>query len=449
MAARQSERIKTIRVDALARVEGEGAFTIRLRDHRVEDVQLRIYEPPRFYEAFMRGRAATEAPDITARICGICPVAYQMSAVRAVEKIYQIHVPPEIRALRQLLYCGEWIESHSLHIYLLHAPDFFRAESALALAKSSPELRQHIERGLRMKRHGNEIVEMIGGRAVHPINVKVGGFYRVPTREELQRLLPDLRWGRDAAIETAKWVASFDFPDFTDDYEFVALQREDEYAILDGVVCSNKGLRIREEEFPDHFREEQVPHSHALHSRKVSNGEAVPGSDRFAGCYQVGPLARWNLNRAMAPEIARQVEADLPVRFPTANPYQSIVARSLEVLTAFDTAIKLIEAYEPPASPSVPFEPRSGTGAAITEAPRGMLYHRYTTDDRGILTEVTIIPPTSQNQLRIEKDLYLIAPRLVELPEEDACWEAEFAIRNYDPCISCATHFLKLQIERQ
>lgn len=437
---------KTIRVDALARVEGEGAFTIRLRDRHVEDVELRIYEPPRFYEAFMRGRAATEAPDITARICGICPVAYQMSAVRAVEKIFQVVIPPEIREVRRLLYCGEWIESHALHIYLLHVPDFFKADSALTLAKSSPEMRRHIERGLRMKKHGNELVETIGGRAIHPINVRVGGFYRAPRKDELTALLGDLRWGRDAAIETARWVAGFEFPDFTDDYEFAALQRDDEYAVLDGAVVTNKGLRIREDEFSEHFKEEQVPYSHALHSRHITGTES--SNSRFAGCYQVGPLARWNLNRHTAPEIARQVERDLPVRFPSSNPYHSIVARALEVLVAFDTAINLIESYEPPQQSSVPFEPRAGTGAAITEAPRGMLYHRYTTDDRGILTDVTIIPPTSQNQLRIEKDLYLLAPSLVELPEDEACWQAEFAIRNYDPCISCATHFLKLNIVR-
>ncbi len=443
--AKKSSKTKTIQVRALARVEGEGAFTIVLRDNDVADVKLQIYEPPRFYEAFMRGRQATEAPDITARICGICPVAYQMSAVRAIEKAFGIEVPESIRALRRLLYCGEWIESHVLHIYLLHAPDFYGYDSAISMAQSDPALKACVERGLRMKKIGNAIVEAVGGRAVHPVNVRVGGFYRAPRKAELTRLLDDLRWGRDAAIETARWAASLDFPEFADDYEFACIRAEDRYAILEGDVVTNTGLRIREDDFLQHFREEQVPYSHALHSRRI-----LPGGngDRFAGCYQVGPLARWNLNRDVAPELVRQVEADLPVKFPTNNPFHSIVARSLEVLLAYDEAIRIIEHYEEPDRSSVPFEPKAGHGCAITEAPRGMLYHEYHTDEAGHMTEITIIPPTAQNQLRIEKDLYMIAPRLVELPTEQACWQAEFAIRNYDPCISCATHFLKLKIER-
>ncbi len=447
MAKRKSGKAKTIQVRALARVEGEGAFTIVLQDDRVADVKLEIYEPPRFYEAFMRGRQATEAPDITARICGICPVAYQMSAVRAIEKAYGIQVPEPIRSLRRLLYCGEWIESHVLHMYLLHAPDFFGYESAIAMAQASAELKAHVERGLRMKKIGNAIVEVVGGRAVHPINVRVGGFYRAPTKDELQALVDDLRWGRDAAIETARWVASLDFPDFTDDYEFACIRSDHHYAILEGDVVTNRGLRISEDEFLQYFREEQVPYSHALHSRRVLP-ESPGADDRFAGCYQVGPLARWNLNRDVAPDLVRQVEQDLPVSFPTTNPFHSIVARALEVLLAYHEAIRIIEDYEQPDPSWVPFEPRAGHGCAITEAPRGMLYHEYHTDDAGYLTKVTIIPPTSQNQLRIEKDLYMIAPRLIDLPQDQACWQAEFAIRNYDPCISCATHFLKLKIER-
>jgi len=201
--------VKKIKVDYLARVEGEGALHVTLKDGAVRDVELRIFEPPRFFEAFLRGRAFGEAPDITARICGICPVAYQMSAVHAMEDALGVAVDGPLRALRRLLYCGEWIESHGLHIYLLHAPDFLGYESAIAMARDH---QAEVERGLQLKKVGNEIVQLVGGREIHPINVRVGGFYRTPARRELAPLAERLKWARDAALETVRWVAGFEFP---------------------------------------------------------------------------------------------------------------------------------------------------------------------------------------------------------------------------------------------
>jgi coenzyme F420-reducing hydrogenase alpha subunit len=431
---------RTITVQALARVEGEGGLTIRLRDGQVEGVELRIFEPPRFFEAFLRGRSALEAPDITARICGICPVAYQMSAVHAIEKIYGVTMPPPLRALRRLLYCGEWIESHSLHIFLLHAPDFLGFESAVAMARSSAPLAELVRRALRLKKAGNRIMQLIGGREVHPINVRVGGFYRAPRRDELLALADELKWGRDAALETVRWAAGLPFPEFSVETEFVALAHPDEYPMNEGRLVSSRGLDIASEEYGDHFQEYQVPHSNALHSRR--RGPA-------GGAYCVGPLARWNLNRDHAPPLARQAEKDAGIPFPNQNPFTGIVARSLEVLLAFDEALRLIDQYEPPAKPAAGFEPRAGVGQAITEAPRGILYHRYETDAAGMIRQAAIIPPTSQNQLQMEHDLAQIAPTFVHLPDAEAALQAERVIRNYDPCISCATHFLKLTVERQ
>jgi sulfhydrogenase subunit alpha len=429
---------RTISVQALARVEGEGGMTIRLRDGRVDGVELRIYEPPRFFEAFLRGRAGAEVPDLTARICGICPVAYQMSSVHALEKIAGVTVPPPLRALRRLLYCGEWIESHVLHVYLLHAPDFLGFESALALAQSSPENAAAVRRGLGLKKAGNRIVRLLGGREVHPINVRVGGFYRVPRREEFAPLAEELKRARDAALETVRWVAGFTFPDFAGDCEFVALRHPDEYPMNEGRVVSSKGLDIAQEEYPDHFEEYQVPHSNALQSRR--RGAA-------GGAYFVGPLARWNLNADRAPPLVRQAAADTGIPFPSSNPFVGIVARALEVLLAVEEALRLIAEYEPPAEPAVAVGPSAGVGQAITEAPRGILYNRYETDAAGLVRAATIVPPTSQNQLQIEQDLLRLAPELVALPDEQAALRAEHVIRNYDPCISCSTHFLKLKVE--
>jgi coenzyme F420-reducing hydrogenase alpha subunit len=438
MTAPEAKPVRTISVQALARVEGEGGLTIRLRDGQVENVELRIYEPPRFYEAFLRGRNARELPDITARICGICPVAYQMSSVHAIEKIYQVTMPPALRALRRLLYCGEWIESHTLHIYMLQAPDFLGFDSAIAMAQAGPELAAVVRRALRLKKAGNRIVQIVGGREVHPINVRIGGFYRTPRRDELTALAEELKEGREIALDTVRWAARLPFPDFTADYEFVCLQHPDEYPMNEGRLVSSRGLDIAQEEYPDHFEEYQSPHSNALHSRRRGQGN---------GAYFAGPLARWNLNADRAPPLVRQAAADTGISFPNCNPFVGVVVRALEVLLACDEALRIIEAYEPPPAPAVDCEPRAGTGHAITEAPRGILYHRYETDATGGLRSATIIAPTSQNQLQMEHDLLRIAPRLVNLPDDAAALEAEKVIRNYDPCISCATHFLKLKVE--
>jgi coenzyme F420-reducing hydrogenase alpha subunit len=440
MADAPLENSRTITVQALARVEGEGALTIRMRDGRVEGVELRIYEPPRFYEAFLRGRSALEVPDITARICGICPVAYQMSSVHAVEKIFGVKLPPPLRALRRLLYCGEWIESHVLHVYMLHAPDFLGFESALAMAQASPAYADVVRRALRLKKAGNQIVRTVGGREVHPINVRVGGFYRVPRPEEMAALRPDLEWARDAALEAVRWSATLPFPDFEDDYEFVALRHPDEYPMNEGRLVSSRGLDVSAEEYGKHFEEYQVPHSNALQSRR--RGAADGG-----GAYFVGPLARWNLNADRAGALVREAAAATGIRFPCRNPYVGIVVRCLEVLLAVEEALRLIGAYELPPAPAVDFVPHAGIGHAITEAPRGILYHRYETDDAGNIRCATIIPPTSQNQLQMEHDLVRLAPELVHLPDDAAALRAEHVIRNYDPCISCATHFLKLNVE--
>jgi len=427
-------QVKRIRVDALARVEGEGALYVRVKGGRVEDVRLRIYEPPRFFEAFLRGRSFLEAPDITARICGICPVAYQMSAATAMEDACDVNVEGPLRALRRLIYCGEWIESHALHVFLLHAPDFLGYQSAIEMARDHPDW---VQKGLQLKKVGNELLALIGGREIHPINPRVGGFYRAPTRQELLSMKEKLEWAREAAYETVRWVAGFEFPDFEPDYEFVALRHPEEYAILDGRLVSNRGLDIAIREYDAHFEEEQVPHSNALHSR-------IKGR----GTYFVGPLARFNLNFDKLSPLARQAAKDANFLPERRNPFQSIIARAVEILYACDEALRLIDDYEEPERPFLDVEPRAATGHGCTEAPRGILYHRYTLDAGGTIVDAKIVPPTSQNQAQIERDLREFVARYLQLPEEELQWKCEQAVRNYDPCISCATHFLKLHLER-
>jgi coenzyme F420-reducing hydrogenase alpha subunit len=425
----------TIKVDYMARVEGEGALFIKLKNDQVQDVKLKIFEPPRLFESLLRGRHFTEAPDITARICGICPVAYQMGSVHAIERALGITIHPMVRQLRRLLYAGEWIESHVLHIYMLHAPDFLGYRDFVELAKDHPE---EATQALRLKKLGNRIMSLLGGREIHPVSVAVGGFYKTPERADLEKLTEEIKWALDVAVAKAEFLASFEYPGFEQTYEFVALSHPTEYPLNEGRLVSNKGLDVDASHYEDYFVEQHVKHSNALHS--VIRGR---------GSYQTGPLARLNLNFSKLPSVARQVAEHCGVRVPCLNPFKSILARAVEVVFALDEAQRIIQTYEPPPTPRVAYDVHAATGYSITEAPRGIQFNRYSFDENGLIQAVKIVPPTSQNQKRIEEDLRNFIPSIVSQPVEEITRRCEQAVRNYDPCISCATHFLKLTLERE
>ncbi len=424
-----------IKVENLARVEGEGGLYVKIRNNVIQDVQLKIFEPPRFFEAFLRGRRFNEAPDITARICGICPIAYQMSASHAMEDAIGISIPQEIRSFRRLIYCGEWIQSHVLHVFLLHAPDFLGYQSAIHMAKDYPE---EVKTALSLKKLGNDIMELMGGRAIHPINLTVGGFFKLPTRKQLDELKNKLEWGRTTALKLTRLVAGFTFPDFQRDYEYVALHHPDEYAITEGRLISNRGLDIALNEYEHHFEEIHVEHSNALHSVLKARG-----------AYFVGPLARFNLNFGQLSPLAKQIAQEVNCLPPCNNPFKSIIVRMIETVYAFDEAIRIIDETGIPEQPRIEVTPKAGTGYGCTEAPRGICWHKYSIDEHGIIQFARIVPPTSQNQKTIEEDLREYVARYIDLPKDDLTWQCEQAIRNYDPCISCATHFLKLNIDRE
>jgi len=431
---------RTLATSGLARVEGEGAMHVRIRGSQVEEVRLDIYEPPRFFEAFLRGRSYTEPPDITARVCGICPVAYQTSACQAIEDACGTQVDGQIADLRRLMYCGEWIGSHALHIYMLHAPDFLGYPGVVEMASDHRDV---VERGLALRRAGNAIMELLGGRAIHPVNVRVGGFYRAPSAAELAPLARQLRDALPVALETVRWVAGFDFPDFTCPHELLALTEPGRYPIERGTLLTSGGLAFPVSEFEQHIIEEQVPHSTALHARLAGTGRA--DGDR----YLTGPLARYSLNSGSLPPQAAQVAAEAGLGHDCRNPFRSIIVRAVEVVCALEEALRLIEEYHPPAAPSVAVTPREGTGYGVSEAPRGVLYHRYELDSDGIVRSARIVPPTSQNQRAIEDDLRRFVQARLEFDDARLTSACEQAIRNYDPCISCSTHFLDLRIDRR
>ena len=435
MSAPDGGRTRVLRTDYLARVEGEGAMYVRLDGREVAEVKLRIYEPPRFFEALLRGRAFTEVPDITARICGICPIAYQISSVRAMEDACGVAIDSgPLRELRRLIYCGEWIESHSLHVYMLHAPDFLGYAGAVEMARDHREI---VEDGLQMKKAGNALMTLVGGREVHPINVRVGGFYRVPSRAQLGGLVDQLERARETALRTVAWAAELPFPDVERAPALLALSEPGAYAIDLGGIASDGGLDVAPAQFDEHVVEEHVEHSNALQARM-----------RDGSTYLTGPLARFALSSRSLGEPATEAARAAGLGDVCRNPFRSIVVRAVELVQACDEALAIIARYAEPDAPAIDVVPRPAVGHGASEAPRGLLYHRYEIDADGMIVDARIVPPTSQNQLAIEEDLRAVVEDGIDLPDAELSLRCEQAIRNHDPCISCATHFLTLTVDR-
>jgi sulfhydrogenase subunit alpha len=430
----EQQRSVAIHVPVLARVEGEGALDLRIEAGDITELRLRIFEPPRFFEKFVEGHHFTEIPDMVARICGICPVAYQVTAAQALERLFGIELDPWARDMRRVFYCGEWIQSHSLHIHLLAAPDFFGCDNAIELAKIAPE---EVRRGLRIQALGNELMDLFGARSVHPVGVRIGGFHGAPSLARIRAMREKLRAALPEAEALIRWAAGIAVPQDDQAFVSVATRHPTDYAIEKGDIATSDGLCIGTDAFDAHFAEQHVPHSTALFS--TYHGQP----------YLVGPLARLNLNHARLPERVKVLLAETGLTLPSRNIFHSLLARAVEILLALHEALRLLEDYRVPDSPWVPVTPRAGVATGCTEAPRGLLWHRYEMDDDGRVVNARIVPPTSQNQGRIEQDLRLSLLNFGLDHADDALrLHCEKVIRNYDPCISCATHFLRMNVER-
>ncbi len=426
---------RSVEVPVIARVEGEGALHITVEDREISDLRLEIYEPPRFFEAFLVGRSYAEVPDITARICGICPVAYQMSSIHGLERLFDVRLPAGIRELRRLLYCGEWIESHVLHVFLLAAPDFLGFENAIEMAKAAPDL---VKKALEIKRIGNDLMAAIGGREIHPVSPRVGGFSRAPRRRELEPFLPRLEWALGELPGIADFVAGLPHPSLPRPAEMVSLVHPDEYPMNEGHLASTGGRSFDATTFEQVTDEIHVEHSNALHS--VMTETETP--------YVVGPLARVNLNADRLTPVARECMERTGLSIPESDPFFSMAARVVKTAVAIEEAIRILEGYAPPGPSMAEVTPRAGRATWVTEAPRGILYHRYDVEADGTIREAKIVPPTSQNLRHMEEDLRLFLPGALDRPDEELTRMCEMVVRNYDPCISCATHFLRLDLRR-
>lgn len=425
-----SRRIR-IDVPALTRVEGEGSLRLEVQDGKLVDLGLSIFEPPRYFEKFLEGREASEVVDIVARICGICPVAYQMSALNALESLSMQPVSPWVKQMRRLFYCGEWLQSHALHIHLLALPDFLGFENAIAMAERHPN---EVKWGLKLQGLGNELIRLFGGRSVHPVGARLGGFHHAPELDETSALSDRFKQAQADAAELTRFCASLSLPDDTQDFIYIALHHPDHYAIEAGQLQTSTGLSLDAPAFEQHFHEHHKPDSTAL----WSDFEGQP--------YLTGPLARLNLNHSQLPDFLQQRLQEIGLDLPSNNMFNSLLARALEIELVLFEAIRLLDTYALPESPFTPLTLSAGNGFGMSEAPRGLLWHRYEVDSRGLIKAARIVPPTSQNQARIEADLRQSLSHLgLDKEADELRLRAEQVIRNYDPCISCATHFLTVE----
>ena len=422
--------MKTVKIGYLTRVEGKAELDLTIDGEEVKDLKLKIYEEPRFFEALLIGRSFEEAVELTSRICGICYVTHQLSSVRAVEKVLGVEVNDRIRLLRRLIAIGGIISSHCLHLYLLALPDVLGLPDVFT---ADPKL---LVKALRLKAVGDKLVELIGGRGVHPVSIVVGGFTYTPPKDKLMELAQSLKEAKKTAVESVPLFSADKFPKFEVDCERVALSNPEEYAINEGRVKSNKGLDISEDEFRAFIEETQVPHSTAKHSKVKGRGS-----------YMVGPLSRVNLNFSQLSEDAREAAEASGFKFPSSNPFAANMARLLEVISLIDEALELIDAYrEGPVR--VPFQVKGGSAGAITEAPRGMNYHWYSIGDDGLIKAADISPPTCQNARRVEDDLREYVPTIAHLSEKEIASRCAMLIRAYDPCISCAVHSIEVKVKK-
>src|SRR3990167_963836 len=372
-----------IQVPVLARGEGEGTLELHVRDGAIEDLRLRIFEPPRMFEKLLEGRDYTEVADMVARIFGICPVAYQMSAVQAIESLFGAEPGPWVRDMRRVFYCGEWIQSHSLHIHMLAAPDFLGYTSITEMAREHAD---EVRRGLRLQALGNEIIRLLGARSVHPVGARIGGFHHAPARAQVDALREKLQAALPEAEALIRWTAALDLPTEEQEFTAVSLRHPREYPMNEGRMVSDRGLDISADRFESRFVEHQEAHSTALHC--LHDGKP----------YLVGPLARLNLNLDRLPAPVRNLADGLGIEFPSRNMYHSIVARALEIVVAMREAIRLLEVYAEPPAPYISVIPRAGTGYGCTEAPRGLLWHRYDIDATGAVIKARIVPPTRSEE---------------------------------------------------
>lgn len=423
---------KTIKLDYITKIEGHAKLHIRIEKNKVTDVSLQIFEGSRYFEGMLKDKKYDDMSPISSRICGICSVVHALTSLKAVESAFNVQITEQTQLLREILHLGGIIQSHVLHLYFLTLPDYHGFPNAVVMASKHPN---QVKRALDIKKLGNRIAWTIGGRDVHPIASVVGGFSRTPEKAKMDMLLKELKAQRANAIKTINLFSSFDYPKLDRDCTYFALTGK-HYNLLNGEISglNNKGVCfIPVQDYRRHFKE---------YFQAGSTAEFVVSE---GNSYMVGALARLNHNFQQLPkEIQGTITFDLPAH----SPYVNNAAQAIEILYSIDRCIEIIEKLKLRDEKPVEIKVAESRGIAVSEAPRGLVFHDYTFDKKGFCKRANIITPTSQNLRRMEEDIKLYLPQILNRNESEIRLELEKLIRAYDPCISCSTHFLDIVWEK-
>jgi len=422
----------TIKLDHITKIEGHARLIVKVDNGKVKKAQLEVYEGARFFEGILKGRKYDEANVITSRICGVCSQSHTIAALKAIEDALQIKVTKQTHMLRELLLIGSIIQSHALHLFFLSLPDYYGYDSAIAMAGKYPGL---VKRGLKLKRLGNDICTLIGGREIHTITAVVGGFCHVPAQKDINTLLKSLKKDKKEFIATAKLLAKLKVPKLETPRYFYAMKDSYKYSEEEGLIECIGNKCIPAKSYGQYFKEDIMQYSTAKF--------VTVGGERF----MVGAQARINLYHNRLCKEAATILKQSRIKLPMQNPYYNNFCQALEMLHLCHRAIELLSKLKIKEEKVPEFRVKAGTGIAAVEVPRGTLFHEYELDDNGMIIRANIITPTTQNLKSIEEDVKDILPSLLQYGEERIKMELEKLIRAYDPCISCSTHFLKIKWE--
>ncbi len=419
-------------IEHITRVEGHGNIIIDVKEGKIRELRMDIVESPRFFEAMALGRTYKEVAHITSRICGICAVTHTTTSIKAIESALGFEPSTQTIKLRKLLLNAEFIQSHILHVYFLTAPDFFRVGSVFGMVKDNKD---DVLRGMRLKTLANDLCALIGGRHIHPITLKIGSFSKIPELKDLEAFKKRIEESRDEIDETVKFFKNLQTPEFERETEYISLTNPSEYALYDGNIKSSDNGETAPVDYLDRVKEYVVPHSTSKHAKS--------GRDS----YMVGALARFNNNYEQLHPKAKEVAEEMGLKHPCYNPYMNNIAQVAETVHCFENSIGLIEELLSSGiqEEELELEAKAGSGVGATEAPRGTLYHEHRLDDNGKITYANYIIPTGQNLSNIENDLKALVPNILNKQRDDVILDIEMLVRAYDPCISCATHLMKVE----
>jgi coenzyme F420-reducing hydrogenase alpha subunit len=428
-----------IHVEHLTRVEGHGSIILNAKNGKVEKVQWQVVEAPRFFESFARGRTHYEMAHVTCRICGICSIGHTEASLKATEAAMGIELSEQSQVLRRLIKAAENLQSHVLHVGYLVAPDLLGAGSVFPLIQTHPDAVLKI---VSLHRLANEMSDLLAGRTIHPTNMVPGGFTSIPTEKQLKQLRDKLA----AAVPTFNEVAEIvlanahKLPNFKRETEFIALTSDREYAIYDGVIGSTDGGTWPVSDYLKVTNEFVVPYSTAKFTRHKRES------------YMVGALARYNLNHEKLSPLAKQWAAKFGLKAVCHNPYMNSVAQLVECFNDVETSIAwidgLLEKGLDRDNICAKYTVKAGRGVGAVDVPRGILFHDYTYNDKGICTKANCIIPTNQNHNNINQDFKAFAPTIIDRPEKEVELLLEMLVRAYDPCISCSCHYLDVKWKR-